>query len=137
MFGCDPAPYSVQGLLQTLGLHRLGQIVDGLEIKGADGMLLERRDENGGRQTQQPHLFDDFEPAETRHLHIEKEKIDLMLLKICDRFVSVAAFRDYVDVRLLAKQHAESLARQRLIIDQERAQAHAVATSYGISIMTS
>jgi hypothetical protein len=69
-------PDTIQRRCQAVGMHRLCQVVHGVDIKCTDRMFLVRSHKDGGRQMLQPDLLHHIETSNLRHLHIEKEKIN-------------------------------------------------------------
>ena len=67
--------------------------------------------------------LDDIEAAGAGHLDVEKDEIRTELLDGRNRRYAVAAFMDDLEPVLGREQHAESLARERFIVDNQGADA--------------
>ena len=65
-----------------------------------------------------------LEAGQPRHLHVEEHDVGLQPLDRRQRFDAVAGLADDLDAADLAEQVAELVARQLLVVDEDRAQIH-------------
>ena len=141
-FRFDPPPGALERLLQTTGFDRLQQVIDGVDLEGFDGVLVEGGHKHHGRSL--VFVFEepagDLEPPKAGHLNVEEYQIGLVSLDGADGFDAVAGLGDDLDAIQLPELIAQLLARQLLVVHHDHAQgaAHAVicsgATSSGTSM---
>ena len=130
---------------ESLGAHRLEQIVERVQLEGLDGMPVVRGDEDDARRLlERSEVARHLEPAHAGHLDVEQQDLRAARRNALHRLEAVACLADDVG-RQLARDVVEQLlqpfARRRFVVGDEDAQrAHrkneALATRYGISIST-
>jgi hypothetical protein len=86
------------GLLEPVDIHRLQQIVHRVDFKGFDRPPIEGRDENHSGSVavlQEP--AGDFEPGQSRHLHIEEGDIRRHARDLVERLDAISGLCNDVD----------------------------------------
>jgi len=104
--------------LHSLRINRLGEIVERVDLKGANRIMIVRGDKDGDRHFCRPSLLDDFKAPAPRHLDIEKEQIDLRVFQGSENFPAIAAFRDNLDFLVVGQQKAEPFPGKQLVISR-------------------
>jgi len=114
-------------LHDALLIEGLEKIVDGIDLKGADGVLVERGREDDLREGQLPaqEFFEDGEAIEAGHLDIEKDDVGLVLTDELDGFDAVGSVGENVDAASSFEEELELLAGERFIVDDECGEGHA------------
>src|SRR5262249_1660169 len=109
---------SLQSLVEPLAVERLEQVIERVDFKGAQRILIVGRDEDDHRS-----LLDRLQYAEAvefRNLHIQEEEVWLVSLDSRHSSQPVAAFANDLDFGVADEQVGDPLARQRLIINNQR-----------------
>ena len=110
----------------------LQHIVDRRQIERLDRETLERRHEDhGGAHAQASHRAGDADAVEQRHGDVEHHEIGLQPLDQAQRRFAVAGGADQRAPRLPRAQHLQPLDRERLVIDDHRADGHGGISSPG------
>ena len=131
--------------LQRVGkagfLDRLHQIVDGLRLERANGMVGIGRDEHEQRRFDFHQPLNDGKTVESGHLNVQEHKIGLVRLDRPDRFAAVHATVDDLDIFMCLKPQFQPLNRKGFVIDENGSDGHAASrvgsSSWnGISIRT-
>ncbi len=104
---------------ESLLRDRLEEVVERPRFERADRIFVVRRDEDDQRRAVEQ--LQHFEPVELRHLDVEQQDVGIVLGDGLDRFESVGALRHELDIRLRAEVLANQLARERLVVDHDRA----------------
>jgi hypothetical protein len=109
---------------------RLEQIVDGVEIERAHGVLVERGHEHDQRRALGFELRDDLETTEAGHLHVDEHHIRRERLDRERGGEAIARLARDLDVGLFAKPAAQFVARRGFVVHDEHAH-HGACLSYG------
>ncbi len=104
--------------------ERLQQVVDGVDAKGIERVLLVGRQENHGRHPLRSDLFDDLEAGEARHAHVEEHEVRRELANCPYGFKTIGTHRDDVDVGFRTQVKRDALASKRFVVDDGDAQFH-------------
>ena len=70
-----------------------------------------------------------LDPVHLRHPDVHQDHVRSQTLRLCDRVGAVRGLAGDVDVLLGVEDHAEARAHERLVVDDEDAQAHDVSGS--------
>src|SRR6185503_9216808 len=100
-----------------------------VDAERAQCVLLVGRQEDHGRHLVRADLGDHAEAVQARHLDVEEHEIGLELSDCADGARPVAAAADDLDVALLRERQRDSLARERLVVDDQRAELHCATNS--------
>ena len=123
--GRHAAPGSLNRDRQPSWLHRLQQVVDGVDLEGLDCMLIERGDEDDvGTRSAVQHAPRHLEAGQTRHLDVQQHEVGLQAGNHIERFGTVTRLADDVDAPDLAEQIAELVARQLLVVHEYGSEIH-------------
>ena len=118
-----PFPGPLDGRRQPARLDRFEQVIDGVHLEGVDRVLVEGRDED--HLGVEPGLHDPprhFEPGQPRHLDVEHHQVRLVFFDYVQRLDSVSRLADDLDAAELLEQETQLVARQLLVVDDDRAQ---------------
>ncbi len=140
----DSPTGAVYGCRQTFRLDWFQQVIDRVDVKRLDRVLVVGGDEDemrldSGSKEPPRHL----EPGQTGHLHIEHDEIWRLFVDDPQRFDPVGRLPDDFDIVELAQQKAQFLPRQLFVVHDDRSKwqnfrRHAVilagTTSSGITI---
>ena len=91
-----------------------------MRIEGPQGVLVVSGHEHHDRQVRIRDRFQHRKAVERRHLHVEKHEIRLQIVDEGHGFVAVASFAHDGDILMPGEVQANALARQRLIVDDQR-----------------
>ncbi len=122
--GTQPGLGPRQRLRETFHRDGLEQIVDRVDLEGADRVLVVRRDEYDRRHPVRPDFVHHGEPVHLRHLHVQKHQVRLPLADALDGLAAVLRFLNGSDLGIVGEQHPQALARQRFIIHDQHCQTH-------------
>ena len=100
----------------------LEHVVDGARLEGLHREPVVRRDEHDHRQLVRLQLGQHVEAREPGHLDVEEHQVRPLLADRVERLAAVAALADDLDVVGHAQAQLEPAPRQRLIVDQQRAE---------------
>ncbi len=112
--------------------ERLQEVVDRVDLEGAQRVLVVGRDEDDHRHLVHAHRLDHLEAIELGHLQVEEDQVRADAPHGVHRGAAVRALAHQLDVALVAQQGDQPLAGQRLVVDDQRANrrgGHAVETS--------
>ena len=113
---------ALEGAVEAVGAEGFEEIVDGVGVEGAHGVLVEGGDEDdGGAGVDE---FEDFEAVELGHLDVEEEEVGGVLGDGLYGFEAVGAFGGELDVGVGAEHLAQKGARQLLVVDNDGPQHH-------------
>src|SRR5215510_7519013 len=110
----------VERLFQPPPARRLEQVVNGVRFKGRHRILIVSSDEDDQRQRL---CFDHpqrLKPVQSRHPHVEKEQIRLVLLDLDHRVGATVSFSDNFDVSEWRQHSAQPFTGQLLVIHNQR-----------------
>ena len=114
-------PNASHGGRKPRGDERLDEIIERLRLERPHGKRVVRGNENDDRHPFRAAYPDHLERVELRHLHVEKHEIGRFLFQSRQRLTTVAALADDDHVRLAREQLPNAATRQRLVVDDERA----------------
>src|SRR5437868_5552177 len=86
-----------------------------------DRKCIVSRDKDYERQLLGCQCFEDFEPADARHLHVEKNEVGTMFFDRSNGMEAVGRFIDDDEIRRCLEELANELSSQRLVVNDERA----------------
>jgi len=122
----------------TRRVKGLQQIIDGIHVKGAHGVLIVGRRKNELRQcflfvaarSGHASFIDEAlnhrKAVEARHLHIEKDQIRVLFLDQIDGLDAIRPLPDNLDVAHRIEQILQLFARQLFVVDDECGDCHAI-----------
>ena len=116
----DLAADAAQRALEALAVERLEQVVERLHLERAQRVLVVGGDEHDGRHPIRADGLDHLEAVELRHLDVEEHEIRGLGQDGLDGFDAVPGFADDLDVLFSAEERAHPLARERLVVDDQR-----------------
>jgi hypothetical protein len=114
--GADPVAGALQGAGKAGGVEGLEQVIHGVCVEGAHGVLVVRGDEDDGRHAVAVDELQDFEPVQFRHLDVEEKQVGGEFGDGLDGLEAVGALGSDADVRVGAEEFAEVSTRQFLVI---------------------
>ena len=110
---------ALQGLFETLPAERLQQVVHGVGVEGAHGVLVVGGDENhhwaGVDQLQH------FEAVQFGHLDVQEEQIGASLGDGFDGFEAVGTFRYHLDIVVHFQHFPQETAGEFLVVHDDGA----------------
>src|SRR5262245_65397462 len=107
-----------QRLVEAFTVERLEQVIERVDFKGAQRVLIVSRDEyDHGRLINRLQYA---EAVEFRHLHVEEDQFGLVSFDGRHRRQSVAAFADDLYLGISDEHIYNPLARQRLVVNTQR-----------------
>ena len=111
-----------KGAFKAVGAERLQEIVDGVGIERAHGVLIVcRGEDHGGSSVDE---LENFEAVELGHLDIEEKKVGGVFGAGFHGFESVLAFSSDFDFGMGAEQFAEVGSRELFVVDDHGAEGH-------------
>jgi hypothetical protein len=117
--------------VQALGFDGFGQIVDGVNFEGSNGVSVVGGDENGGGHVCGADFLDDFEAGVAGHLDVQKNEIDGLEFEGGENFPAVATLFDNFDFRIGGEEEAETLSGEGFVIGDEGFEFHFSGTLVG------
>ncbi len=117
---CDFLSGKRERLVKPLLAEWLEQVVHCMHLKGFHRVLVVSRHEDHRRVLL--HQFQDLEPVQLRHLHVEEEEIRLELRDGLDGFETVGAFGNDFDIRVRREVLSHDAAREILVINDNGAE---------------
>ena len=119
----DEPPRALDRDLEPRRIHRLQQVVDRVHLERLDGVLIVRRDEDDvRRRVRLEHPPRDLEAGQPRHLDVEEHDVRLQAVDGRQRLDAVAGLADDLDAADLAEQVAQLVARELLVVHEDRRQ---------------
>ena len=118
-----------EGARKTGILERLEQVVHGMHVELADGVLVVGGDEHDAGDRIRSDGLQNVEAVHFLHLHVEKEHIRRCLLDGRDG-IGAAALARQLEIR--AQQNADGIARQWLVIHDQSAQCPHATSVHGV-----
>ena len=103
-------PGADERFVKSLAVERLEQVVERVDVEGAQRVVIEGRDEDDERHARGADGLDDFESAGARHLDVEKHQVRLQPADRVDGVGARRALRDELQP-LFAAQAACAAAR--------------------------
>jgi hypothetical protein len=94
----------LEGRLKALPAKRLQQVVERLDVKRADRVLVVGGDEHGRRHPIDANRLDHLEAIHSRHLQIEKHQVRRRLANLIDRFFARGCRAGQLDARFGSEQ---------------------------------
>ncbi len=107
--------------MEPFGRDRLQEIVDGVDLEGAQRIAVERRDEDDGRRRSSFQHAQDAEAVEAGHLDVQKQQIRTQVIDGLDGLEAIFALGDDLDFLFLGQLLPDPLARQLLVVHENRA----------------
>ena len=109
---------ALERALEALGAEGLEQVVHGMGVEGAHGVLVVGGGEDHGGRTRarRIHQLQHLEAVEFGHLDIEEEQVGGKIGHGFDGFEAVGAFGGDFDFRMRGEQFAEEAAGQFLVV---------------------
>ena len=115
---------SAQGLLETLAVEGLQQVVHRRHVEGVEGKALMRRGKDDRGAFLLGQLGDDLQAVAAGHRHVEQDQVGRRGLDQRHGLGPAAALADDLDRRLSLEETAQPVARERLVVDNEGADFH-------------
>ncbi len=106
---------------EAVVVHRLEQIIEGVDFEGAQSMLLVSREKDDAGQIPLGQGAKDFETVHTGHLDIEEDDIGRKLEDFLYCRQAVGAFADDFDVLEFAQAENDAAAGKAFVIDNQGA----------------
>ena|SRR6185369_6920666 len=107
----------LNGLVKAVIFEGLEEIIERVNFKGAHGMRIIRGDEYDQRPAFHGEFREDTKAIEPGHLYIQENEIGSETLDRGHGLASVRTFADDFDIRFVAQQLRDQVARGRLVID--------------------
>ena len=114
-----PLAQTVQALFQPVTVVGFQQIVDGVEVEGANGVFVVGGHEHQQRRGITFELRRDFKTGEPRHLDVEKHRVGFQAVDRGCRGETVRRLACDIDVSMDAKPAAQLVAGRGFIVDDE------------------
>jgi len=113
-------------LRDAFAVEGLQQVIDGIDFKGFDGVLVESGGEDnfGKRVLAVEKLLDYAETIETGHLNVEKDEIGIVLPDEADGLNAILALSDDVHVARAFEKEGEFVAGQLLVVHNYGGKRH-------------
>src|SRR6516225_1605421 len=110
-----------EGVVEARLRERLEQVVHRVQLEGLDRVLVVGGGEDYARAAagQLQHL----QAGQARHLDVHEHEVGVQRADLLDGIEAVLAFADDLDVRMPPQVFADQVARQVLVVDDQRAQA--------------
>lgn len=113
---------AVEGLLEALVIEWLEQVVDGVELKGVDGVVIV----SSGEDNERPLVFgngrDHVETRRPRHADVKDQQVRPLLHRLCERVFTVLAARHELEARVGLYEGLEDGAGVGLVVGHEHAE---------------
>ena len=108
-------------LEEALGLDRLHEVVDRVDLEGLDGMLAIGRDEHDRRRARDlRESLGQLQARRARHVDVEEHHVAAVVLEVLDGFAHVARLGHDLDLAGLLEQVLELRPRRSLVINDHR-----------------
>src|SRR5581483_2901710 len=104
-----------EGGFEAVGPVGLEQVIGGVDLEGAQGVLIVGGGEDDGHVA--ANQFKNFETIELGHLDIEEEQVGLALGDSLDCLEAVGAFGDDLDFGMMREHLAEDGAGEFFVVD--------------------
>ena len=131
------APGPLDRLRQPALVHRLQQIVHGLQPEGLHRVLIVSRDEDEVRQVDvllaQP--ADHAHAVQPGHMYVQKHQFRLQFLDQIDGFQAIGTGCNYFNFREIPQQVGELVAGQLFIVYDNCREGSRRAVSHGVGII--
>jgi hypothetical protein len=115
-------------MLQPFPGDGLEQVIEGLDLEGANRVIIVRGHEHGHGHALDADLFDDFEAAHRRHPDVEHHDVGPPLPDHAYGLPAAAAFQDGADLGIAGEERAQVVARQGLVVDDQDRKAGGLDT---------
>jgi hypothetical protein len=119
----------LDGRDEAFAVEGLEQVVERVDFKRLNGVMVEGRDEDDERQVIRLERVEHGEAVNLRHLHVEQHEIGAQVLHRRDRLRAVRAFADDLYLRVARNHRANLVARQRFIVNDQKTYSHACCTN--------
>ena len=117
----EKSPRPDQRARKAVAVERLEQIIHGARLECVERVLVVRRHEHRRGQLVRLQGRQHLEAIQLRHLHVEKQQVGAIRPDTIGGLGTVAALAHDDDVRLRVEQLANPGARDRLVVDDQRA----------------
>ena len=133
----DGPPGALDGFGQPALVHRLQQVVHGLQPEGFHGVLVVGCHEDEMRQLDVlfPQPPDHAQAVQTRHVDVQKNQFRLQLLDQFDGLQTVGTSCNYFDFREILEQVGKLVAGQLFVIHDNCRESSRRAVSHGVGII--
>ena len=133
--GSEAGARPLQGALEAWRAEGFEQVVHGVGVEGAHGILIVGGDENHRRHLLRPNCLDDTKAIYAGHLHVEEDEIGHLVLNRSNRLRTVATLTDHLDILLLLEEREHSLPSDRLVVDNQGTDPAHATLSIGFSAL--
>ena len=113
-----------QGRGKALIVNRLQKIIEGVNLKGAYGVLIKSCDKDHVRHHLRSHAAQDVEAGELWHLNVQKDQVWRQEIDGLNGLESVLAFADNLDFLGAFESDPQAAARDLLVIHQQSSDRH-------------
>ena len=122
----QPGFHLLHRLQHALAVEGLQQVIDGVDLKGADGVLVEGGGEDDLREAGLlvEEFFEDGEAIEAGHLDVEEDDVGLVGADEVDGLDAVGALGEDLDAFGGLEQVEELLAGEGFVVDDEGGEGH-------------
>ena len=110
----------LEGDGNALGSDRLQEVVDGVDLKGLDRVLVEGGHEDHGLVS--PQELENLEAADLRHLDVQEEEVGPQLVDRLDRLEAVAALRHDLHLLLATEVLPQDRPGRLLVVHDDHAE---------------
>jgi hypothetical protein len=110
--------------LKPFAIERLEQIIHRVDFERLKRVVIVGGDKNEHRHRFAREGGADFEPAQSRHLHIQENQVRPLFLNGRNRLPAIGAFADDFEIALRFQQLANARARWSFVVHNERADFH-------------
>src|SRR5262249_4433465 len=117
------------GFLKSRLPHRLEEIVDGIRLKRAHCVAIVGCNKNNTRHAFEADSTKHSKTISLWHLNIEEHQVGFLFENCGNSALSVRAFANDLSFRVFLKESKDSPPRQRLIINDQHSNLHAVTMS--------
>src|SRR6185369_12718314 len=108
---------SLPGGVEPFVIERLEQVVEGVHLEGAHGILIVGGDKDDVRSRFALERLQHFKAAQLGHLYVQKDKVGLQRLDRVYCFTTIRTLSDNLDLRIISQHLANHLASERFIVD--------------------
>jgi hypothetical protein len=124
--GIDFAFGALDGFGDASFVERLEDVVDGVDVEGLDGVLVEGggKDDVGNFEFAFDELFQDTETVKAGHLDIEENEVGGMFFDKVDGFKAVLALAKEIDFGKGFEEEGEFVASRFFVVDDDGVDRH-------------
>ncbi len=114
-------PGAYERFVEALAVERLQQVVERVDVEGAQRVVIERRHKHDERHARRTDGLDDLETARAGHLDVEEDQVRLQPPDGIDRLGPGGALGDDLQPVFRREERAQPLASKGLVIGDEDA----------------